>query len=467
VDQRTASGWQQVDGRLFDDRAVYERELSLVFGRTWQFVGHESMISRAGDFVSLTMGNDAVVLWRDKETDRARVYLNKCRHRGNKLCLHDRGASNSFTCSFHGWTYNTTGRLMGVPSEREVYRKVLDRDRLGLVEVPRVEAVNGMLFGNWDPEAPSLREYLGEAAGLLERYVDNPRLGGLQFLPQAQKYIMPVNWKLLAENFAGDDYHFKVTHASVLSVMQQNPGAALSHGLQPEKRFSIAANYGSGTAHGFLELKVGPEAYEEDLAKAEKLGQEAVDWVRHRHQVLSEGSDDQAYGFHTANLFPNLALIGISSALYASGFLLWIPRGPHQTEVVEWAAVDRDAPDVVKRRMVQVLKDRQAAAGMVAPDDHENFERIAANARGRVSGNVPFDYSMLADVENLFPDPDDAAYVSRWGQRGLGTLFPQVSEGNQREFYRTWDAYLRGDPFGASALDDQTQGYRQTETETT
>ena len=444
MDARNAGDWERVDACYFDDREVYERELRTVFARTWQFVGHESMIPDAGDFVSVPMGNDMIILWRDAETGRARAYLNKCRHRGNKLCLHDRGKSKSFTCSVHGWTYNSGGRLVGVPREKEAYGGGLERSRLGLVEVPRIEALNGILFGNWDLSAPALRDYLGEAAPLLERYVDNPGLGGLQFLPQAQKYTMPVNWKLLAENFAGDDYHFKVTHASVVALMQQNPAAALSHGLQQEKRFSIAANYGAGTAHGFLELKVGAEAYEEDVAKAEKLGPEAVAWIRHRHEVLSAGGNDRAYAFHTANLFPNLALIGISSGLYAAGFLLWIPRGPHETEVVQWAAVDRDAPDVVKRRMVEVLKDRQAAAGMVAPDDHENFERIAANVRGTVSRTVPFDYSMGAGVQEVFPDPDDAAYAARWRERGLGTLLPQVSEANQREFYRTWDTYLQG-----------------------
>jgi phenylpropionate dioxygenase-like ring-hydroxylating dioxygenase large terminal subunit len=424
------------------DREPYERELTTVFGRAWQFIGHTSLVPRPGDFVSLPMGDDGIILWHDRVSGRPRAFLDKCRHRGNKLCLHDRGRAKSFTCSYHGWTYNTTGALTGVPQEKEVYRGRLDRNRLGLVEVPRIEAVNGLLFGTWDRGAPPLREYLGEATPLLERYVDNPDLGGLQFLPQPQKYLMPVNWKLLAENFAGDDYHFSVTHASVLSLMRQNPTAPLSHGLHKERRFSIAANYGSGIAHGFLELKVGPEAFAEDLAKAEKLGSEAVDWIRHRERVLSGGDDDLAYAFHAGNLFPNLSLIGISSGLYASGFLLWIPRGPHLTEVVQWAAVDRDAPGVVKRRMVQVLKDRQAAAGMVAPDDHENFERIAANARGTVSRTVSFDYSMLADVEDVFSDPEDAAYAARWHARGLGTLFPQTTEVNQREFYRTWQAYL-------------------------
>lgn len=439
-----AAKWEQVDGRYFDDRDIYEQELRTVFAKAWQFIGHESMISASGDFVSLPMGNDAIVLWRDAGTGRARAYLNKCRHRGNKLCLHDRGRSNSFTCSFHGWTYNTSGELTGVPREREVYRTELDRDRLALIEVPRIESVGGILFGNWDADAEPLRDFLGEAAELLERYVDNAALGGLQFLPQPQKYRMPVNWKLLAENFAGDDYHFKITHASMVSLMRQNPAAALSHGLQKEKRFSIAANYRTGTAHGFLELKVGPEAFDEDLAKAEKLGPEAVEWVRHRRDVIAVDDEDRAYGFHAGNVFPNLALIGISSSLYASGFLLWVPRGPHETEVVQWAAVDRDAPDVVKRRAIEVLKDRQAAAGMVAPDDHENFERIAANVRGTVSRTVPFDYSMTADVDDLLTDDEDIAFAQEWRERGLGTLLPQVCETNQREFYRTWDAYRRG-----------------------
>ncbi len=50
-----------------------------------------------------------MIVCRDKES-RVRVLLNKCRHRGNKVCQFDMGNANIFHCSYHGWSYDTAGR---------------------------------------------------------------------------------------------------------------------------------------------------------------------------------------------------------------------------------------------------------------------------------------------------------------------------------------------------------------------
>jgi phenylpropionate dioxygenase-like ring-hydroxylating dioxygenase large terminal subunit len=44
-----------------------------------------------------------------------RVLLNQCRHRGMKLCRTDAGRARGFICSYHGWAYDISGRLVNVP----------------------------------------------------------------------------------------------------------------------------------------------------------------------------------------------------------------------------------------------------------------------------------------------------------------------------------------------------------------
>src|SRR6202042_2825957 len=79
---------------------------------------------------------------------------------------------------------------------------------------------------------------------------------------------------------------------------------------------------------------------------------------------------------HTGTIWPNLSFNGLGTALYARTFVQWQPRGPEETDVWQWAFVERSAPREVKEAMAFTLTQRQAAAGMVAPDDVDNFQRM-------------------------------------------------------------------------------------------
>ena len=50
-----------------------------------------------------------------------------------------------------------------MPGLQEAYYGELDVDNLGLVEVAQLDTYAGMVFATWDPEAPSLEEYLGDS----------------------------------------------------------------------------------------------------------------------------------------------------------------------------------------------------------------------------------------------------------------------------------------------------------------
>ena len=88
----------------------------------------------------------------------------------------------------------------------------------------------------------------------------------------------------------------------------------------------------------------------------------------------------------------------------------------------------KSAPRTVKERMVFVLSQRQSAAGLVTPDDHENFERLSDALDTGVAREVPFNYSLGEDVE-----PVDSLITEL-----PGNVRPQISETYQREFYRHW-----------------------------
>jgi phenylpropionate dioxygenase-like ring-hydroxylating dioxygenase large terminal subunit len=61
-----------------------------------------------------------------------------------------------------------SGELLSVPQERRVGR--IDKARLGLPPVPRVENYRGFIFGNFDAGAESLADHLGD----MRFYIDVP-----------------------------------------------------------------------------------------------------------------------------------------------------------------------------------------------------------------------------------------------------------------------------------------------------
>jgi hypothetical protein len=144
------------------------------------------------------------------------------------------------------------------------------------------------------------------------------------------------------------------------------------------------------------------------------------------------------YSFHAGNVFPNLALIGVGSAFYAKGLILHHPRSASSTEVWMWCAVEKNAPASVKKHQRFVLMQRQAAAGMVAPDDHENFARIADSMRAGVGRKMPFHYAMAVGHEDDDPRPEEWRGGADWP----GRVVPQMTEIIQRDFYRYWQEQM-------------------------
>jgi hypothetical protein len=119
-------------------------------------------------------------------------------------------------------------------------------------------------------------------------------------------------------------------------------------------------------------------------------------------------------------------------------FLLFHPRGVAEHEIWQWTMVEREAPDVVKEIAVQRVYQGQHMAGIIAPDDVENFERVVEAMHSRRARRLPLNFQAhLTDDEDLLP--------------GLpGNIGAEPSEVNQREFYRFWLELMSRDGAGAN-----------------
>lgn len=444
---RRAVDWENglVSSSIHFDPEIYRLEADRVFSRAWLVVGHEDMVRKPGDYVTNYMGEVPVIVVRDSG-GAIQVLVNKCAHRGNQVCLFDRGNVKGFTCSYHGWSYALDGVLTGAPMEKAFYPDGLDKAAWGLERAAKVASFHGLLFATFDESAPALEEWLAEdTRWWLENFVLSVPFGGLEALPGWHRYHSPGNWKLVSENFIGDNYHvFAATHVAWLSQVRAHkadgvkvpilsyPGGAVGG---PTYELSTGGR-GRSAPMGMGMLTLNNDAvYDRDLAEAKELGAEAVDWVKYRRQTLLELTKDRgvtAYGFMNGAIFPNLGLMGFSSPMVGRHFMSFHPRGPMGHECWQWTMVERDAPQVVKDLAVQRVYQGQHMAGVIAPEDVENFERMVEATRPARNWDRPFNYRLQFGHEHEGPS-------------GLpGDVGPNPNEIDQRRFYRFWLEMMAG-----------------------
>ena len=193
-----ASQWSEliqpdrVHGSLYTDPAIFDAELQHIWYRTWVYVGHESEVPNANDYVVKSIGPQSVIMTRDEQGE-VHLLLNRCSHRGNQVCDYDKGNARSFRCPYHGWTFSNDGRLLGYPFPDGYGGQ--DKSKLGLGRVTRVQSYRGFVFGSFAAEGPTLDEHLGGAAETIDRLVRLSPEGEVELTAGWLKHRVKANWK--------------------------------------------------------------------------------------------------------------------------------------------------------------------------------------------------------------------------------------------------------------------------------
>lgn len=190
------------------DPEIFDVEQQVVFRHTWQYVGSTVSIPGPGDYLTDTIGGVPIVVVRDK-SGQLRGFINVCRHRAS-LIAKGQGTATSLQCSYHGWTWNLNGELIGVP--RANREPNFTREEYPLLPIA-VDTWNQLIFVNIDGDAPSLESQIGG----LKAQVEAEGLDMLQYeirpdSPHNQNDEVATNWKLLAENNI-ECYHCATVHS--------------------------------------------------------------------------------------------------------------------------------------------------------------------------------------------------------------------------------------------------------------
>ncbi len=379
-----------VDRRIFAEQDIYELELERIFARAWNFMCHDSQIPNPGDFFQTVIGEDRVICVRDNDGN-PQVLVNICRHRGNAICRADEGHATSFMCTYHGWTYDLKGALVGVPGFKEVYHKELDRENWGLIKAGQVDSYKGMIFATMDPEAPGLEEFLGEPgrmglSTLAERGDEMVALGGVQ------RYTIPCNWKFAVDN-VWDYYHPQLTHASAsMSGYNQRAGRRSLTSYVTDHLIFLG-EYG----HVLGGPRRTPET-EEQLRPVNPTLSVAQDetWRERPEAKQALGPVGIETRGHT-NIFPNMWIT-------QNQISMRMPKGPGQTEIWWFTIVEKDQAKETRKAQLHRASHTFGPAGFLEQEDGENWGQSTTAMGGNVSSKYPLHYAMMLGRGEIIND---------------------------------------------------------------
>ncbi|HVV93723.1 MAG TPA: aromatic ring-hydroxylating dioxygenase subunit alpha [Hyphomicrobiales bacterium] len=202
----------RVPYRVFQDADVYAAEQRAIFqGPTWNYLCLETELPEPGSFRCTVVGDVPVIVTRGGD-GQIHAFENRCAHRGALISLEDRGQAKSFSCVYHGWTYNLEGDLTGVAFRRGIGGKGGMPAEFRLEDHHprklRTATLHGLVFGTFAAETPPLEDYLGpEIVARIGRVLEGRRPVVIGRYTQ----VLPANWKLYVENVK-DSYHASILH---------------------------------------------------------------------------------------------------------------------------------------------------------------------------------------------------------------------------------------------------------------
>lgn len=343
---------------IFTDPDIFELEMKHIFEGNWVYLAHESQIPEVNDYFTTYIGRQPIVITRSRDNE-LNALINACAHRGATLCRRKRGNRGSFTCPFHGWTFNNKGKLLKVKDDKTTEYPVQfnTEGSHDLTKVARFESYKGFLFGSLNPDVLPLDEYLGETKVIIDQIVEqSPE--GIEILAGNSSYIYNGNWKLQMENGA-DGYHVSSVHWNYLATMgrrhEEGTKAVDAQGWSK----SVNGVYGFENGHILLWTNtLNPEVrpvYSNRDDLVERLGEEQADLIVKQTRNLG--------------LYPNVYLMD----QFSTQIRVTRPIDVDKTEVTIYCwAPKNESPENRAIRLRQ-YEDFFNVSGMGTADDLEEF----------------------------------------------------------------------------------------------
>jgi len=188
---------------VYNHAELTRLEIERILLPSWQIVCHANSIPNAGDYATLDIGPESVMVLRDRDGS-IRAYHNVCRHRGARLLDGTGNCPATITCPYHGWTYRHDGHLIGTPVKESFAN--LNRADYSLKPV-RVDQALGFVFVCLAGDPPPVSKVWEGLADELLPY----QFSKMVPLGPITTDIWEVDWKIAMDNYL-ESYHVPIGH---------------------------------------------------------------------------------------------------------------------------------------------------------------------------------------------------------------------------------------------------------------
>lgn len=229
---------RHLPGYVYTSPEFEEYEKDRIFMRDWLCVGRVEELPHRGDYMTMHIMGEPVVVVRDEE-GKLNAFSNVCRHRGVAVA---QGAGNAkeFRCPYHGWAYDLKGGLKAAPYMRDTMAG-LGKCRLPLL---KSDVYRGWLFLTFSADPPPLAEVLAD----FDREFD-------LFRPEncllADKTVIDLdcNWKFVIEHLM-DVYHLGAMHSERIAERYRGDPERYRFKLLPRGGYSFFFELAPSTKGG-------------------------------------------------------------------------------------------------------------------------------------------------------------------------------------------------------------------------
>ncbi len=409
---------------VYIDPEIFDLEMKHIWGQAWVFVGHESQVKNAGEFISTTIGSEPIVMARDKAGE-VHVMYNRCGHKGAKVVSKKCGKASMFRCPYHGWSYHMNGKLNVIPHAVGYDNTDFDMDdpRFSMTPVARVQSHRGFVFASLSEEGPDLKTFLGATIGTIDNMCDRSPVGEVEVVGSSLPYMHDCNWKMWLENL-NDAVHPMVTHASVghsarkvvERLPKDAPAPTEAEIISPfggsyeffDKMGSRTMPYGhsfmggEGSIHSAYSDVAG---YKDSIVAA--YGQEKAD------KILSQNR-------HNTTVYPSFTIKDAVQVIRVCR-----PIAVDKTLVESWHFRLKEAPEELLHRTITYSRLINSPAGMVGPDDWDCYQRMQE--------------SLHSDAGHWV---DMRRFLGQNQREGDVMVAPGTSDQAPRNQYRAWRHYM-------------------------
>jgi len=413
--------------KIYTDPAIFELEMERIWGGSWIFIGHESQVPNAGDYITLNYGHLPVVMVRDKQLN-IHVLHNRCGHKGAKIVDKRDGHVNAFRCCYHGWTYALDGTLAGVPNMKGYEGTGFDRSdpRYNMQKLARYDSYRGFVFASMNPRAPDLKEWMGGAATVMDNLCDRSPEGEVEVAGGVLRYQHECNWKLFLENL-NDTMHPMIVHKSVVDAANDYIATLPEDSARRDEAEIIppfGASYEVFESTGITGFRYG---HHYDGGETSIHADYSVDPDYERAMLAAYGADRTreilTYNTHNTLYYPSLT---IKSAI--QNIRVVRPIAVDKTIIETWSFRLKGAPDSLLQRTLLYSRLINANGSMVGPDDLTAYFRVQQGLTS--TGN-----DWIEMHRNFGQDEDQGDRLVNGGTSDL----------DMRTQYAAWKAYMTND----------------------